>query len=92
MDPNLVTNLRQYLNEMHNGGAPRNHNELVGQSPESILEWKLDKMIKRIDTFQKAESFNKITLREICDKYKELNQRRNNRLKAKEKTDHLKPI
>ena len=42
--------------------------------------------MKRINDFHRAESFNKVSLREISDKYKELQNRRNNRVKNAEKS------
>ena len=61
--------------------------QINDSSIESQLIGKLDVTIKRIDEFKNAQSFNKVNLRQLTDKHKELNKKRKLRIKSNGKID-----
>ena len=48
-----------------------------------------DRTLQKLDDFEKNEYINKMTVKEISDKYKKYNQKKNHRLKDKIKTEEL---
>ncbi|CDW81966.1 UNKNOWN [Stylonychia lemnae] len=61
----------------------------VGGVKEEQLARQADRTIERIDEFEKANTINKISVKEISEKYKDFNLRRNLRLKNKIKLEGL---
>lgn len=87
----LLFNLMQYLRDLNQGGDLSSYQDYHGDtSKEAELDRKLDRTIRRIDQFQQEQSFNKISLREIAQKQKDLKHRRNHRIKnAKEEMEAM---
>eukprot|EP00347_Sterkiella_histriomuscorum_P013018 403366328 len=56
---------------------------------EQLLSKQADQTIQKIDEFEKANFINKISVKEISDKYKEFNLKRNIRIKNMAKLDYV---
>lgn len=64
--------------EQSEGGKDRS----LFSTKEAWTEYRLDETLKKINQFQRDQAFNKVSIREIAQKQKELYLRKNHRLRG----------